>query len=365
MLRLGATLMLAAIGLPAAARADLVSRDAALFFSSATTLEVLRVDRVQGHQPQVTVLRVLRGTSAKKVRKLHAIAAFTPRAGEQLLHACGKLFCVWGREVGDYFALYPGSRHLQVEVRPGMVEKRSLDSLAQGKPAPKICLAVTLRFVDEPQATDRMRAAADAGDGQGRIAGSGKRLRRASLHLQEGRTMLTVGKVADRQVVLTGPLPGRLDAGCHQVELRPTWPLARTGRSLQRALGGRLSKVVLAQGAIHIRRRGTPLGRGLYPLTVEHDPRRGRRFSCSLFRDPAPYQGYSRLSSKMLSFPVAGLRDRYVGLVGGFPRGDDLLRFAEAVGPGTSVTWPVRLHGINDEGVVVGEVKLTHVPDPD
>jgi hypothetical protein len=350
---------------PGTARADIISRDAGAFFSSAASVAELRVQRVlrSGAEVKVKVLRVLRGTAPGTT--ISAAAGFSTtrlRAGQRLLYACSASLCVLGTDQGDHYLLHP-MLLTPAEVRPGVVEKRALPALMQGKPAPDICLQLQIDLVDEPQQPARLRLVVSARDGVGK---------QGLLLVQEGRTLVTLGR-AGAEVVLTGPPPGPARRGCRGLRLRPTRPPARTRRALDRARAGKLSTMVLARGAIVIHKVGKvgKVGKirkvgawpppGRYPLTVAYTRRRGAVYQCRLFRHHAPHQTHSALSGKMLSFPAAR-RGRYVSLVGGFPRGRDLLRLAQALSRG-AVRWPVRLHGVNGAGKVVGSVKLRRVPD--
>jgi len=363
-----------AVALPSDAGGDLMVETLDHLLAHAKSVAFVRVDRMGEPELEATVVESVRGAPAGAHVRVVASLAPGAVAGSEVFVACASADlehttagCVGGVVAGDVVALLSDAMR-PYRLSPGVVERASVPLLAAGRPAPDVCVEAALRFPDEPAAHASVRGAFRAADGDGAASGAplGAVPLKAALFVGSGgtsdreRTFTHVEvHTAKGYATFVGGALGPARDGCHAFEAWAAWPLARTPRSLARALVGSDAAVVLARGTLRV-------GKTTHPVVV--DARGGLRVRSKHLKDGTPWM---YLTPEGIGFE-RGPRDSWLVFVpeglaavrASVPEDDAGLAWTRLVPAGAHVKWPVRLRTGSTDGGVVGEVRLAHVPDP-
>jgi hypothetical protein len=350
------------------AHADLEIAHVDTFLAGAKSIEFVRIERVGSVELEGTVTESVRGRAAGARASVPAWLAPGAVVGSEVLLACADL-CVGGVVEHDVVPLTARGRKA-FAIYPGIVERASVRVLAAGGSAPDLCVTAEVRFADDPAARATVRGTFRASDGSGTAGGAvlGPAPVPAVLFVGNGGTSAGVERLTQieihapaYEVVLVGGRPEAAVGGCHPLAVWPVRPLARTPRVLARAVAGASKKVVLARGKLRV-------GKVTHPLVVEWTEDDGVLFRSKHFADPSPWP---YLTPKGLGFetrrPETWLLLLPEGLEGaraGLSLSELEVVVTRLLPAGARVTWPVRLRVGTDDGEVVGEATLAHVPDP-
>lgn len=248
--------------------------------STATHVEIVRIDAVTANGVEATVKTQIRGDKPGSRIQFFGFFDVTPAVGDEVLHICDSSECprAIGIDRGGYFEVHAQQPGDGASVLPNIVERTSLVALTQGKTAPDICVDVDVSFLDGTgsAAAGSFTASFDPTDGSGTAKGAvfgAKQTRKASLSTPfslhaSSQHAVSINVHGDTQsVTFTGNGLIKQKSGCYGLHAMAAHPLARTEHELETALDGTPARRVIATGAIAVP-GGTRISTGTYDIEI-------------------------------------------------------------------------------------------------
>lgn len=267
--------LLLVLGAASSARAELYTNSMGGLMKGATTIEVVVVTGVNGKRIDARLAVGVRSgahtgdTVHYDLRDLPA-----PHVGDRALVVCESGECP--RAIGiahdGYFQLIAQEYGDGAFITPNVVAEASLAPLAAGKAAPDLCVRGTVELLDDSArpAFELTVSPAD-GSGKGKLAG---RVVRGSLGVvwfasQAGALEVRVSGKGTVNLVSDHVAPDK--DGCQVGSFLPSAPVARTAKSLDKALDGVSVRRVLAKGSFKVA-TGMPVAAGQHTVEFSVTP---------------------------------------------------------------------------------------------
>jgi hypothetical protein len=239
---------------------------------TATRIEVLEVAAIDGDAVVGKVADAVRTT--RKVGDPVRISLGHPRIdrmtiakGDRLLIVCDTV-CprVAGVEHDGRYTLLAAQQTQEAAVSPDLVERRSVELLAAGTPAPNLCFRGTFELLDE-LAPGTLEVSFDPGTGRGRGTVEGTPIDVVRMFLDElsvQSPQLPTGR--GKLLFHREPPLVRAKDGCYTSTFSLSGPVPRTRAGVTLALAGTLTSSLLARGKLAI-----PGGGRTFELLINPD----------------------------------------------------------------------------------------------
>ncbi|MBL9017288.1 MAG: hypothetical protein JNL83_24080 [Myxococcales bacterium] len=356
----------AILGVARPARAELWASSMGNLLKDANRVEVIDVTGVKDRTVTGTVALAVK-SSAKPGTAFTMDLGFlpVPKAGERMLVICDyQCPRAVGVERAGAFQMTAQEPMDGAFITPNVVETASLALLAKGQPAPDLCVRGLVELLDDPKSpTFEVKINPANGSGSGTIATHRVNASMTVVWFASETGAIAVKLAGKGAVELVAHKLGRDQAGCFSGRFFPTRPLARTARSLDRALDGIANKQLVATGTLTVP-RGAPVPAGKHEL----------RFTVTA-------DGYLELASDLaegrvshvqhdpghfgLGFPTKGgapndpelFVDFGIDLYAGYEHGAALAKAVRMVGKAT-VYWYT-----GGKKAPLGEVTLAYLPE--
>jgi hypothetical protein len=257
------------------ARAELWASTMGDLMKSATRIEIIDVDTVGTRGFDGTIAAAVRSTQKAGDRAhVDLIAPLPmPAKGDRVLVVCdSECPRAIGVERGGAFQLIAQEPMDGAFITPNVVEEGSIAALAAGKSSPPLCVRGDVQLLDDA-ARPGFELHVRATDGTGTAVLAGRKLQ-ASLTVvwyASDAGAIGVGLSDKGTVQLVADHVTRAGGGCYQASLAPSAPVARTRRSLARALDGAPAGGTIAKGALTTV-KGSPVGAGAHAIALSVRP---------------------------------------------------------------------------------------------
>jgi hypothetical protein len=250
------------------ARAELWVSSMGELMRDAASIEIMQVESEKDGVVTGKLVEAMRSKRAKGTQltvALHGLAK--PALGDRVLVICDRECPRAAGVVRD------GWTHLRAQqpmdgavVYPTVVVTSSIPALMVGKPAPNLCMRGTIALADEP-ARPTFEAQVSASDGRGtgtldkmqvtaRMGGASG-FRDDDIGVSLGSAKISTETVKRQGACLVG-------------ELAPVGPIARTRRSLDRAVAGKSATQVIGRGKLVVG-KGAKVAAGSHTLELSVD----------------------------------------------------------------------------------------------
>lgn len=235
----------------------------------ATSIEVVEVDTAKAGQLGVVVtgritlaIRSAKATGANTTIQLGSDFAASPRPKERVLVVCDSSQCP--RAVGiekDGFVLLEAHEPMDgALITPPLVAVTSLPVLAQGKPAPPLCVRANLALLDDKVArTATLSVDAATGSGTASATWDKQRLTASVVTAYSHGAGITLGHARTLSFVTAGPLTVDKTGPCLAATFEPDRPVVRTLRSLVKGANEALPPTTFGKGIATIDGKAVPL----------------------------------------------------------------------------------------------------------
>jgi len=235
---------------------------------AATRIEVVDVTAVKDHAIDATLVTAVK-SAAKAGTKVHLDLGYlpAPRPGDRLLVICdSECPRAIGIEHAGAFQVVAQEPGDGAFVTPNVVETSSLALLAAGQPAPDLCIRGIVELLDEVARPGfEVHVRATDGNGAGTIASHKVKASLSVVWFASESGALEVRLSGKGTVELVADHAGRDKDGCYSAQFLPSRPLARTAKSLDRALDGAAGPAVIARGTLTVP-KGGPVPAGAHKI---------------------------------------------------------------------------------------------------
>jgi hypothetical protein len=253
------------------ARAELWASSMGDLMKSATRIEVIDVDAVDARGFDGRLAVAVRSTQ-KAGDRVHVdliLPLPPPAKGDRVLVVCdSECPRAIGVEHGGAFQLIAQEPMDGAFVNPNVVEEGSLAALAAGKPAPALCVRGDIQLLDDAaRPSYELRVSAADGNGSATLAGRKLSARLGVVWFASEAGAVAIVLADKGAVSLVADHVTRAQDGCYQASLAPSEPLARTRKSLTRALDGTPAGAVIAKGTLAVA-KGAPVAAGVHAIAL-------------------------------------------------------------------------------------------------
>lgn len=256
------------------AQAELWASTSGNLMQQAKRIEVLDVTAIKGHAFDGTLVAAIRSQSHVG-DKLHVEPGMLPMPakGDRVLVVCDdECPRAIGVETAGAFRLIAQEPMDGAFVYPNLVERGSIELLAAGKPAPDLCVRGVAELLDDAaRPAFEVHVRASDGKGKGTLDGRTVTAELGVVWFASAAGTLSLQLASQGSLVLVADRVVRGKDGCYAATFLPSQPLARTRKSLTRALDGKPVATKIGHGTVDVP-AGTSLRAGKHLVTFTVTP---------------------------------------------------------------------------------------------
>jgi len=265
-------------GLTAPARAEFWASSMGDLLKAAKRIEVIQVTAVSdtqvGAMMEGTLVTAIRSGVKVGAKVGHGLGYLPkPKVGDRVLLVCDdECPRAIGVERDGMFTLVAQQPMDGAIVTPTVVQAASVPLLAAGQPAPDLCIRGIVELLDDmarPGFDVKVRAA--DGTGRGTIAGRKVDAALSGVWFASQSNAIGLRLAVSGSVSLVADHIGRDKDGCFSSVFTPSMPLARTTKSLDRALDSANRGMTIARGTLVVA-KGAPVPAGKHAISFTVNP---------------------------------------------------------------------------------------------
>ena len=255
------------------ARAEFWVSSMGELMKTATRIEIIDVTAVKaqalgGTGIEGTIVTAVRSAKAG-TRVSHVLGHLpAPKLGDRLLVVCdSECPRAIGVEHAGVFSLVAQEPMDGALVTPSVVETTSVPLLAAGQPARDLCIRGIVELLDDiARPGFEVKVRPGDGSGRGSIGGHKVNASLSGVWFAAESNSIAVKISGTGGVELVSDHLGKDKDGCYSSAFAPSTPLARTAKSLDRALDGQSRPMVIARGTLTVA-KGAPVPPGAHKIT--------------------------------------------------------------------------------------------------